>query len=376
MAGNTLTLICNVTLRQALRTTPSIEWVGPDGVIGGVSNVTISMTSESGVSVMFVPLHTSHGGEYRCVANITIPKVAITASSAYDITVQSQSLQLAPHTHTHLTPHTSPPSVPPPTLVITGTPVDVGFHSGLNLTFTGRAVFDPAVNTPLVVNGVWSKTMPSSDLTADGRVGVLEPMLFQEGPAVYVSSLTVDSLDVARNDSGDYTLSLTISSSQPFTTGTSITTTRTITVSRTYVGLHDMGVWHYWLSLPTAFPPQRVNVEGVNAIAGDDITLICNISRMSTLDPSTLLEVMWLDADGSIITSDDMDLLVVSTIASTTDTNTQSTLTFTLLTTSQGGVYSCAVNMTIPDIVMDHQVISTVPVRVASEWLAPSCVAV
>ena len=32
--------------------------MGPDGV-------TISMTSESGVSVMFVPLHTSHGGEYR-----------------------------------------------------------------------------------------------------------------------------------------------------------------------------------------------------------------------------------------------------------------------------------------------------------------------
>ena len=105
MAGNNLTLICNVTLRQALRTTPSIEWVGPDGAIGGVSDVTISMTSESGVSVMFVPLHTSHGGEYRCVANITVPQVTITASSAYDITVQSQSLQPAPHTHTsHLTP--------------------------------------------------------------------------------------------------------------------------------------------------------------------------------------------------------------------------------------------------------------------------------
>ena len=117
-------------------------------------------------------------------------------------------------------------------------------------------------------------------------------------------------------------------------------------------------------------------MEGVNAIAGDDITLICNVSRVSTLDPSTLLEVMWLDADGNIITSDDMNLLVVSTITNTTDTNTQSTLTFPLLTTSQGGVYSCAVNMTIPDIVMDHQVISTAPVRVASEWLAPSCVAV
>ena len=109
MAGSTLTLICNVTLlRQALRTTPSIEWVGPDGAIGGVSDVTVSMTSESGVSVMFVPLHTSHGGEYRCVANITVPQVAITASSAFSITVQSQSLQLAPHTSYFPLPSLSP----------------------------------------------------------------------------------------------------------------------------------------------------------------------------------------------------------------------------------------------------------------------------
>ena len=134
--------------------------------------------------------------------------------------------------------------------------MDMGFHSGLNLTFTGRAEFDPAVDTPLVVNGVWSKTMPSSDLTADGRVGVLEPMLLEEEPAVYVSSLTVDSLDAARNDSGDYTLSLTISS-QPFTTGTSITTTRTITVSRTYVGSHDTGGVALLVLSPYSLPPSN-----------------------------------------------------------------------------------------------------------------------
>ena len=138
--------------------------------------------------------------------------------------------------------------------------MDMGFHSGLNLTFTGRAEFDPAVDTPLLVNGGWSKTMPFSDLTADGRVGVLEPMLLEEEPAVYVSSLTVYSLDAARNDSGDYTLSLTISSSQSFTTGTSITTTRTITVLCTYVGSHDkcivanplvlLGSSQFFLSFP------------------------------------------------------------------------------------------------------------------------------
>ena len=80
---------------------------------------------------------------------------------------------------------------------------------------------------------VWSKTNPSSDLTADDRVTILNPELVRQGGpgsgVVYESTLTVDTLDVARGDSGDYTLSLDISS-VPFTTGTNISTTRSITV--------------------------------------------------------------------------------------------------------------------------------------------------
>ena len=111
--------------------------------------------------------------------------------------------------------------------------MDEGFHTGLNLTLTGRAEFNPAVDTPLDVRGVWSKTNPSSDLTADDRVTIMDPVLVREGgpgsSVVYESTLTVDTLDVARGDSGDYTLSLDISS-VPFTTGTNISTTRSITV--------------------------------------------------------------------------------------------------------------------------------------------------
>ena len=83
------------------------------------------------------------------------------------------------------------------------------------------------------MRGVWSKTNPSSDLTADDRVIIMDPELVRQGGPgsglVYESTLTVDTLDVARGDSGDYTLSLDISS-VPFTTGINISTTRNITL--------------------------------------------------------------------------------------------------------------------------------------------------
>ena len=79
------------------------------------------------------------------------------------------------------------------------------------------------------MRGVWSKANPFSDLTADDRVTIMDQEVVESGSDVYESTLTVDTLDMDREDSGDYTLSLDISS-VPFTTGTNISTTRSITV--------------------------------------------------------------------------------------------------------------------------------------------------
>lgn len=104
--------------------------------------------------------------------------------------------------------------------------------------------------------------------------------------------------------------------------------------------------------------------EGV-VTAGGQYTLQCDISRRDTLGNATLLEVVWLGPGNEAITSGTN--YTISDPSSTTATTLNSTLTFLRLTTSQGGLYSCAVNMTIPDIVTDHQVIRPTPVRVASE---------
>ena len=118
-----------------------------------------------------------------------------------------------------------------PTLIITDSPVDKGFRTGLNVTFSGRAEFNTAVDTPLIVGGVWTKINPPSDLTTDTRVIISDPIQVQITPhMVYETYLTINTLNMNRGDSGDYNLVVTIHTAQPFTLGTTITITRNIVV--------------------------------------------------------------------------------------------------------------------------------------------------
>ena len=116
------------------------------------------------------------------------------------------------------------------------------------------------------------------------------------------------------------------------------------------------------------FPPQEVVVSALVSgvpTAGDMYVLKCIISRVATLSSLTILEGVWLDMNNDIITSGSADYTITGD-TSTTSTTFISTLTFTRLRTSHGGTYSCSANMTIPDIVTDHQVTRTADVTVAS----------
>ena len=112
--------------------------------------------------------------------------------------------------------------VPHPSLVITGVPLDEGFHAGLLLTFVARAEFPLAVDTPLSVSGVWSAPDDNSS-----RVSIVDPVVVQNRPTVYVSNYSL-VLDMEL-DAGTYTFSLNIYSA-PFLTGTTISSSREVTV--------------------------------------------------------------------------------------------------------------------------------------------------
>ena len=77
---------------------------------------------------------------------------------------------------------------------------------------------------------MWTKTAPTSDLSADPRVSIGDLMMVSMDPMVFVSNLTIDTLD-QRTDTGTYTFSLVISSpGHPFLVGTMATESRTISV--------------------------------------------------------------------------------------------------------------------------------------------------
>ena len=96
VAGNYEGIYCAASLRPILAgVIPTIEWVGPNGtrLENGTDLVLYPPDSPQDIYVVvFAPLHTRHGGEYRCQASVVIPQtnVSITGSSNLNVTVQSE----------------------------------------------------------------------------------------------------------------------------------------------------------------------------------------------------------------------------------------------------------------------------------------------
>ena len=113
-------------------------------------------------------------------------------------------------------------AVPPAIVTITGSPIDEGFHIGLLLTFTGRAIFNPAVDSPtaLSVSTFWNGPMTANTTNA---------MQERTSPSIeYITTLAV-YLQSTDEDSGLYTVTVNISSGN-FIIGGSATKSRNIDV--------------------------------------------------------------------------------------------------------------------------------------------------
>ena len=121
------------------------------------------------------------------------------------------------------------------------------------------------------------------------------------------------------------------------------------------------------ITLFVAFPPQIVQVPNEVYVTADEmVTLQCYVTRKSTLSSHTLLETVWLDNYNNFL-DNTSNVVMSAPITSTTATQSTTTLTVSNMRTSQAGVYTCVVNMTIPGVVEDHQVRKTSTVKVISK---------
>ena len=91
-------LTCTVTVVEQLTVHPTVQWTG--GSVNRSASVTESETTHSGVTssrtLIFSPFSTSHGAEYTCQAQISMPSIDVTSSDSKsrDVMVQSKSLYL------------------------------------------------------------------------------------------------------------------------------------------------------------------------------------------------------------------------------------------------------------------------------------------
>ena len=65
MAGEPLTLLCNYSFLPNLVRAPDVQWLHSNGTV-------LSNTD----TLIFEPLRTSHGGEYACIVDISIPQLS------------------------------------------------------------------------------------------------------------------------------------------------------------------------------------------------------------------------------------------------------------------------------------------------------------
>ena len=93
LAGDNLSLTCTVTVEEYLTVVPTVQWSG--GSVRLEDGVTESETSHDGVNstrtLTFSPLHTSHGAEYTCQADISIPSISVMKTITRNVRVMVQS---------------------------------------------------------------------------------------------------------------------------------------------------------------------------------------------------------------------------------------------------------------------------------------------
>ena len=99
-AGSPYTLTCTVMVVNGLVVVPQVMWLknGARVVVGNGISVTPGVVSANTttLTLQFNPLHTSDGGQYSCIANVSLPVISTTelyTNNTYTTVVQSKPIE-------------------------------------------------------------------------------------------------------------------------------------------------------------------------------------------------------------------------------------------------------------------------------------------
>ena len=207
-AGQIYTLTCVGSLVGNTSIIPVVTWSNSTGGVPSGNGVTVS----SG-NLTFNLLRTSNGGQYICLSTLGSP-LNSTAASVMNIIVQSKHIN-AEHLILHCT---SVPTVPPPTVTITSTPITTSYYAGTSLNLTCTVQLIPQVDTPVIFNSLW--TGPGGQISSGvGRVSLSSG----------VNQTTVQFNPLNTTDTGVYNCSVSVSASGQQYVDTSIAVSSSMT---------------------------------------------------------------------------------------------------------------------------------------------------
>ena len=127
-------------------------------------------------------------------------------------------------------------SSPSPNVIITGSPINSHYFSGLQLNLTCHIQLPMPMEYRVSISSQWSKS--GSVLTSNIRMSVDEGAV-EVGPLLYQSSLVFTSLDGTRRDNGDYTCSVTVHPMNvPHLNPVTVTASHTVTVESKNLSNH------------------------------------------------------------------------------------------------------------------------------------------
>ena len=100
IAGSVYSLVCTVKVVDGLVVVPNVVWMKDGRVLVNRTNTTQTRTVSGGNSTLnltFNPLLTSHGGQYICVATISIQQLSLQTdtNTSVNISVQSEFVYTA-----------------------------------------------------------------------------------------------------------------------------------------------------------------------------------------------------------------------------------------------------------------------------------------
>ena len=202
VAGGSLQLTCSVSVVEYLVADPTVQWSG--GSVGS-EDVTESDTATSGVmserNVTFSPLHTSHGAQYTCQAEVGISSISLvkTGSGSRAVMVESEWLHhvLCEYCVDVCLSH----PVPSPVVMVSG-PAESELVAGssLSLTCSIQPQGGGSVDTAATIMSSWDA--PDNARNTDSTA-----------IATSATSLDLNIASVQTVDTGVYTCSASVTDS-------------------------------------------------------------------------------------------------------------------------------------------------------------------